>query len=79
MLRFESQHRFLHLLNTVVGTDTDSFLVCTDSDNTNVSITDLLLEINSRNLFGFYLILELYYEITSTGKVNTLRQTTDKE
>ena len=38
-----------------------------------------MLEINSRHLFGFYLVLKLYLEVTSTGEVDALAQTADAE
>ena len=64
--------------NTVVGTDTYSLAVRTDSNNAYVSVTKLAGD-EFTHLFGLYLIFKLYLEVTSTGEVDTLAQTTDAE
>ena len=62
--------------NAVVRADTYSLAVCTDSDNADIGIAELAGD-KLANLFRLYLILKLYFEVTSTSEVDTLTQTTD--
>ena len=57
-------------LNAVVGTDTNRFLIRTDSDNADIGITELACD-QVTNLFRFYRLFELYFVVTSTGEVDT--------
>ena len=64
--------------DTVVGADTYGLAVSTDSDDTDIGIAELAGN-QFAYLFGFYLVLELYLEVTSTGEVDALAQTADAE
>ena len=57
---------------------TDCLLIRTQGDRLYIIFCDFHLQ-QVTHCFRFNLLFKLNYEVTSTGKVNTLRQTTDKE
>ena len=64
--------------NAVVRADTYSLAVCTDSDNADIGIAELAGD-KFTNLFRFHFVLKLYLEVTSTGEVDALAQSTGSE
>ena len=64
--------------NAVVRADTHSLAVCTDSDNADIGIAELAGD-KFTNLFRFHFVLKLYLEVTSTGEVDALAQSTGSE
>ena len=64
--------------DTVVGTDTYGLTVRTDGDNADIGIAELAGD-KLTNLFRLYLILKLYFEVTSTSEVDTLAQSAGSE
>ena len=64
--------------NTVVGTDTYGLTVRTDGDNADIGIAELAGD-KLTNLFRLYLILKLYFEVSSSSEIDTLAQSTGSE
>ena len=61
------------LFDAVVGADTYRLTIRTDGNDAHVSVAEAAGD-QFTNLFGLYLLFELYLEVTSTGEVDALAQ-----